>query len=399
MDFSLNEEQRAWQMKARKFAQEEIRPVALERDAISDPRKTFDWELIKKGSKLGFRTAATPKEYGGHGIDLVTQAVVMAELAKGDSAISKTFSQNWKWSQLIAAACTEAQKTRFLKPFVADDSYLLGSGSTEPNSGSDNRLPPVGDPKSGMRLKAERRGDEWILNGEKVFIANGSVAKLFFVRARTDPNVDVKRGTTLFLVPSDTPGFRPGKVFNKRGWRFYQNAELVFENARVPHANVVGEVNGGATAREGDRSEFGDLELAANALGVCEAAVESAMQRARTQRDGDKHVIDQQISQLKLSEMYMLTEALRSFVMRTAWERDRAVARDESARGFVPALFVTNFSKTVIQRVTELNMDIHGSDGSAMDAYADKLVRDAMIWTHLAGDSVVRMKAIRHFIK
>ena len=107
MDFSLNEEQRGWQMKARKFAEEEIRPIAPRRDQISDPRETFDWEIIKKGSKLGFRTAATPKEWGGHGIDLVTQAVVMAELAKADSAISKTFSQCWKWSQLITAICTQ----------------------------------------------------------------------------------------------------------------------------------------------------------------------------------------------------------------------------------------------------------------------------------------------------
>jgi len=399
MDFSLNEEQREWQLKARKFAQEEILPITLKRDAIEDPVKTFDWEIIRKGSKLGFRTAATPKAFGGHGVDLVTQAVVMAELAKADSAIAKTFSQNWKWSQLIASVCTEEQKARFLKPFVADDTYLLGSGSTEPNSGSDNRLPPPDDPKSGVRLKAERRGDEWILNGEKVFIANGSVAKLFFVRARTDPNADVRRGTTLFLVPRDTPGFRHGKVFNKRGWRFYQNAELVFDNARVPHANVVGEVNGGANARVGDPSQFGDLELAANALGVCEAAVEMAMQRARTQRDGDGYVIGHQIGQLKLSEMYMMTEALRSFVLRTAWERDLAVARDERARGFVPALFVTNFSKVAIQRVTALNMDIHGAADGGIDAHAEKLARDAMIWTHLAGDSVVRMKAFAHFVK
>jgi len=154
MDFSLNEEQREWQLKARKFAQDEILPITLKRDAIEDPVKTFDWEIIRKGSKLGFRTAATPKAFGGHGVDLVTQAVVMAELAKADSAIAKTFSQNWKWSQLIASVCTEEQKARFLKPFVADDTYLLGSGSTEPNSGSDNRLPPPDDPKSGVRLKA-----------------------------------------------------------------------------------------------------------------------------------------------------------------------------------------------------------------------------------------------------
>src|SRR5688572_5872317 len=154
MDFSLNEEQRAWQMKAREFAQEEIRPISLMRDRISDPRQTFDWEIIRKGSKLGFRTAAVPKEWGGHGIDFVTQAVVMAELAKGDSAISKTFSQCWKWSHLIAASCTQDQKERFLKPFLADDTYLLGKGGTEPNAGSDNRMPP--DDSEG-RMEAEGR--------------------------------------------------------------------------------------------------------------------------------------------------------------------------------------------------------------------------------------------------
>jgi alkylation response protein AidB-like acyl-CoA dehydrogenase len=393
MDFSLNEEQRAWQMKARKFAQDEIRPRSLARDAVEVPQDTFDWDLIRKGSKLGFRTAAAPKKFGGHGIDLVTQCVVMAELAKGDSAMSKAFSQNWKWSQLIAAACTPEQQERFLKPFIEDDTYLLGSGTTEPNSGSDNRLPPD-DRNAGVRLKAERKGDEWILNGEKAFIANGGIAKLFFVRARTDSNVNARQGSTLFLVPTGTPGFRFGKVFNKRGWRFYQNAELIFDNARVPNANVVGELNAAAKTRLADPSEFGELELAANALGVCDAAVELAMQRAR-QTEGGKPL---QTAQLQLSEMYMQTEALRSFVLRTAWERDRAVARDEAAKDFGPAMFVTNFSKQVIQRVTELNMDLHGAAGMQMDAYTDKLVRDAMIWTHLAGDAVTRMKAIQHHL-
>ncbi len=243
MDFTLSNEQRAWQMTARKFAEDEIRPISLARDAIADARETFDWDIIKKGSKLGLRTLAVPKQWGGHGTDFVTQALVMSELARADSAISKTFSQCWKWSHLIAATCTDEQKRRFLTPFLEDDSFLLGKGITEPGAGSDNRLPPD-DPKAGLKLRAERDGDEWILNGEKCFIANGSVGKLFFIDARTDPHVPLRQGTTMFLVPRDTPGFRIGKVFNKNGWRFYQNAEMIFENARVPHANVVGPVNG-----------------------------------------------------------------------------------------------------------------------------------------------------------
>src|ERR1700733_1981459 len=219
MDFALSNEQRDWQMTARKFADEEIRPISLARDAIPTARETFDWDIVKKGSKLGFRTLAVPKEYGGHGTDFVTQALVMTELARADSAISKTFSQNWKWSHLISHACSDEQKARFLEPFVDDDTFLLVKGISEPSAGYDNRLPTDDDPKAGLKLRAERNGDEWILNGEKCFIANAPVGKLFFIDARTDPAAPLKQGTTLFLVPRDTPGFRIGKVFNKSGWR------------------------------------------------------------------------------------------------------------------------------------------------------------------------------------
>jgi acyl-CoA dehydrogenase len=392
MDFSLNEEQRGWQMEARKFAEDEIRPLSLKQDQVADPRETWDWDIIKNGSKLGFRTLAVPKEWGGPGADFVTQAVVMAELARGDSAISKAFSQNWKWSHLIAASCTQEQKERFLKPFLADHTYLMGRGITEPNAGSDNRMPPADAPKAGYRLRAERDGDEWVLNGEKCFIANGSVGSLFFVDARTNPDVNIRQGGTLFMVPKGTPGFRVGKVFNKRGWRFYQNAELIFENARVPHANVVGQVNGGVRASIGDTTGgdiFGDLELAANAVGVCDDAISMAMGFALEHRRAGKLLMEHQIVQLKLNQMHALTEALRSFVMRVAWERDQGGPVGANAG------LAMNLSTDIIQRVTRLNMDIHGPEGCMMHARVDKLVRDAMVWTHLAGDTVQRVKILK----
>jgi acyl-CoA dehydrogenase len=396
MDFSLNEEQRGWQMEARKFAQDEIRPQSLERDQIEGGFEPWDWDIIEKGSKLGFRTLAVPKEWGGPGADFVSQALVMAELAKGDSAISKAFSQNWKWSHLIASACTQDQKERFLKPFLADHRYVMGRGITEPNAGSDNRMPPEGDPKAGYRVRAVRNGDEWILNGEKCFIANGSVGSLFFVDARTNPDVSIKEGGTLFMVPKGTPGFRIGKIFNKRGWRFYQNAELIFENARVPHANVVGQVGTGSVkAGRGDTTGgdlFGDLELAANALGVCDDAVEMAMHFSRVHRRAGKYLMEHQLIQLKINEMHMLTEALRSYVMRVAWLHDR---KEHSAN----AGLVMNYSTDVIQRVTRLNMEIHGAEGCMMNARVDKLVRDAMVWTHLAGDTVQRVKVLKRLGK
>jgi alkylation response protein AidB-like acyl-CoA dehydrogenase len=398
MDFELSNEQRSWQMLARKFADEEVRPISLERDAIPTARETFDWDIIKKGSKLGFRTMAVPKQFGGHGTDFVTQALVMTEIAKADSAVSKAFSQNWKWSHLICTSCSDEQKERFLRPFVADDTFLLGKGITEPSAGSDNRLPPEDDIKAGLKLKAERHGDEWILNGEKAFIANAPIGKLFFVDARTNPKVPLKQGTTLFLVPRDTPGFRIGKVFNKSGWRFYQNGEMIFENARVPHANVVGDVGGAVRKAGGTGSDttggdlFGDLELCANGLGICDDACETAMRYVKTARQGGRVLFEQQNVQLQINRMFMLTEALRSYVMRVAWEHDRKIHSCNAG-------LAMNYSTDVVQEVTELYLEIRGAEGCQMDAHADKLARDAIIWTHLAGDSVQRMKVARRLAK
>ena len=393
MDFALSNEQRDWQMKARDFAEKVLRPKSLERDALPTA-DTFDWDLIKQGSKLGFRTLAVPKEWGGYGTDFVTQALVMAELAKADSAMSKAFSQNWKWSHLISAVCTEEQKQRFLKPFLADDTFLLGKGITEPTAGSDNRLPPEDDPKAGLKLKGERHGDEWILNGEKAFIANAPVGKLFFLDVRTDSTVPLKQGTTMFLVPSDTPGFRIGKKFNKSGWRFYQNGEMIFENARVPHANIVGDIGGAVKKTGGQGGDttggdiFGDLELCANALGICDDACETALRYAKSEQQGGQPLFAQQRIQLQINKMYGLTEALRSFVLRVAWEHDNHIHSCNAG-------LAMNFSTDAVQEVTELYMEVRGAQGCHMDQHADKIVRDAFIWSHLAGDSVQRMKVAR----
>ena len=296
----------------------------------------------------------------------------------------------------IAASCTDEQKARFLKPFLEDDTYL-GKGISEPSAGSDNRLPPADDVKAGLKLKAERRGDEWILNGEKCFIANASVGKLFFIDARTNANVPVKDGTTMFLVPRDTPGFRIGKVFNKSGWRFYQNGEMIFEDARVPHANVVGEVNGAAEAAA--------AAAATPPAATCSAissspptrsasATTPARWRWRTRAATSRAARSCSSSriQLKLNRMHMLTEALRSLVMRVAWEHDHKL---HSAN---PGLAM-NFSTDVIQEVTELNMDVHGADGCTINPRVEKLVRDSIIWSHLAGDTVQRMKVARRLAR
>jgi alkylation response protein AidB-like acyl-CoA dehydrogenase len=160
----------------------------------------------------------------------------------------------------------------------------------------------------------------------------------------------------------------------------------------VPHSNVLGEVNGCFKLRAGMSAAFGDLELAANALGVCQAALDMALEFGKKRWPGARYILDNQTIQLKLSEMMMHTEALRSFVMRVAAEMDDRSRRHDS----VTHVLLHNYSCDVIQKVTQLNLEIHASAGtSAMNARADKLARDGNIWTHLAGDSVQRMKAVR----
>lgn len=391
MDHLLTDTQRAWQRKAREFAESEIRPRSLARDQIAEPESTFDWSIIQKGSQLGIRTAAVPTEYGGHGIDFTTQAVMIAAMAKADSAMAKTFSQSWKWSHLIVDHGSDEQKRRFFDAFVNDDQFVMGGGITEPNAGSDNRLPPGDDLKAGLQLKAQLDGDTWVLNGSKCYIANANIGKLIFAFARTDPHAPVHEGTTIFAVQPGTPGLTVGKVFNKHSWRFYQNAELFFENVRVPDSNRLGAINGAHKRHGGKNSRFGDMEYAANALGICDAAVEMTTLLGRTRRQAGKPLNQHQLFQLKLSEMHMQTEALRSFVMRVAMEADVTQPISRKHNGLL-----MNFCTDAMQRVCYLNLDIHRiANRGEISAHADKLMRDAIIWTHIAGDSVTRMKAVQ----
>jgi alkylation response protein AidB-like acyl-CoA dehydrogenase len=169
---------------------------------------------------------------------------------------------------------------------------------------------------------------------------------------------------------------------------------MIFENARVPHANVVGEVNGAVKKAGGGGGDttggdlFGDLELCANGLGICDDACETALRYAKSEKQGGQPLFAQQHIQLKINRMFAMTEALRSFVLRVAWEHDRRI---HSAN----AGLAMNYSCDAIQEVAEIYMDIRGAQGCAMDQHTDKLVRDAFIWSHLAGDSVSRMKVTR----
>ena len=385
----VTDEHKALQQMARDFAEKEIRPISAERDLISDPKETFDWEIIKKGSALGLRTLAVPERFGGPGVDLMGQALVILELARGDGAICKTFTQNWKFTPFLTTIANDEQRERFLPQFMENDDYLLSTAQTEPDAGFDNRYPPPDYPKAGYKMSAVRGGDEWILNGMKQFIANGGVASLYVVFTRTNLDTSIKEGTTLFLVPKDTPGFTIGRRHNKIGWRFYQNAELIFEDCRVPDANILMGVNKGLDFRWEFVSGFNDIELAGNLLGIAQAAYEHAIEHARNRFQGGKIIIEHQAVKLKLADMYMRLEAGRSYYFKVVEDCLDGGVEGDSASKQLMKVFVTE----VAQRVTRDAVEIFGGMGVMKDAPVEKLMRDASVLTHLAAGTVNTLMA------
>jgi alkylation response protein AidB-like acyl-CoA dehydrogenase len=225
----------------------------------------------------------------------------------------------------------------------------------------------------------------------KHFIANGGVASLYFTLIRTDFSVPVNRGTTMLMVPSDTPGFSIGRTHNKIGWRFYQNAELIYENCRVPDANRLLEVNEGRGNKRMGIASFNDEELSANALGIAQAAFEHALEHARNRVQGGKPIIEHQGIALKLADMYMRLEACRSYLF-------KVVASEKEHGGDFEAAskqLLKTFATEVVQSVTKNAVEIFGGMGVMRDAPVEKLMRDASIFTHLAGDTVQIIKASR----
>ncbi len=389
MHQELNDEHRALQEMARDFAEKEIIPVAAERDRIQDPAETFSPELIKKGSVLGLRTLAVPEEFGGPGVDLMGQVLVILELARGDGGVAKTFSQCWKWTPMICRLATDEQRERFLPQFLEDDLYLLGMGGSEPGAGSDNRMPPPEDPTAGWKTAAVKDGNEYVINGMKHFIANGGVAKLYIIRTRTNPKVPISEGTTMFFVPADTPGFTIGRRHDKIGWRFYQNAELIFQDCRVPQENLLGELNKGKHDSSERFVSFNDVELAANVIGISQAAFEHALDHARNRVQGGKPIIGHQSIALKLSDMYMRLEAAKSYLFKVVESDQEEGAEFESSSKQLMKVFATECAL----QITRLAVEIFGGSGVMRDAPVEKLLRDANVFPHLAADSIMNLKA------
>ncbi len=384
LDFDLTEEQRGFQRLARDFAQREIRPIAMELDRSEVPGN-FPWDLVKKGSELGLRTLALPPEWGGSGADAITQMVMIDEMAYEDVSCSKIFSQTWKICRYLFAGGTEEQKQRFLPAFRDNDTFLLSLPITEPDSGADNHDYYDAPPGEGVMTTARREGGQYIINGRKHFISHGPTASLYIVRVRTDPSAPVSKGISHMLIPRDTPGFRVGTVHDKMGWRAYQQAELTFEDVRVPVENLLGGREG-YLEPEVMRYGLGAIEVPAHLLALARAALDEAVKYANERRQGGKIIMKHQSVAEELAELFVLLQAGRSLLWRAAWtathrEPDRALFR--SARIFC--------AETAL-KICLGALEIFGGYGVMREMPIQKYVRDALTMQH--GEGTTRIQKL-----
>ena len=387
----LDAEQREIVEVTRRFAAEVVAPVAADLDRRPDPRDGFSWEIVEKAHAAGIRTATLAPEYGGAGIDSLTTAMVVEELARADLGVSVIFAQTLKIAQTLQAAATPEQRARFLPAYAADPGGLLAIGITEPDRSSDYIIPyATGD----FRTKAVRAAGGWIINGQKHFISNGNRARLYLLFAQTDKGAGLVEGSTCFLVERDAPGFTIGRVHDKMGERLVNNAELFFEDCFVPEANVLGEVGKGfeVLVRFFPAS---NAYAAASVLGVAEAAYERALRWTRSRFQGGKYLVEHDSVAETLARMRMQIDAAQAYIYRAAWMADHRDLGWDPTMGALPKVFASEAAWEVVTSA----MELHGGYGYMRELGMEKLVRDAAAFLHSDGANRSLLLKAARFIR
>ncbi|MBW1941725.1 MAG: acyl-CoA dehydrogenase family protein [Deltaproteobacteria bacterium] len=383
-DFTPTEEQEALKTMVREFVDREVKPKAPAYDAEPDPIKGIPWDIIKSANELGLKDIAVRKELGGGGADSQTLGMLVEELAVGDLGTSVIYAQNWKVIQILQHAGTEEQMKNYLVPLLEDPVGCCAVALKEPESGSDHFI-PIKDPKAGPKMSCVKDGDHVILNGTKEFISNGYIAHLYIIFARSDPKASLTEGMSAFIVPRDLPGvdnfegFRVGRVYDKIGERLAGNAELIFEDCRVPVANMVAGWN--TALRDWVQiSPQSNAYAGASTLGVGWAAFDRALEYSQMRIQGVKPIIKHANISIKLADMYASLVSAQMMVRRGCWQADHPEYFDlRLARSIKP------FCSKVVIKVALEAMQMFGGNGAMRDVGMEKLVRDATIFLHSDG--------------
>ncbi|MBD7984667.1 acyl-CoA dehydrogenase [Sporosarcina sp. Sa2YVA2] len=377
MDFKLSEEHEMIRKMVRDFAVKEVAPTAAERDE----EERFDMDIFKKMAELGLTGIPWPEEYGGIGSDYLAYVIAVEELSRVCASTGVTLSAHTSlagWP--VFKYGTEEQKQKYLRP-MAEGTKIGAYGLTEPGSGSD---------AGGMRTTAKLDGDDYVLNGSKIFITNGGIADIYIVFAVTDPESKHK-GTSAFIVEADFPGFSVGKKEKKLGIRSSPTTEIMFDNCRVPKENLLGEEGEGFIIAM-KTLDGGRNGIAAQAVGIAQGALDASVDYAKERVQFGKPIAANQGVGFKLADMATATEASRLLTYQAAW-----LESNNLPYGKASAMAKLMAGDTAMKVTTEA-VQVYGGYGYTKDYPVERYMRDAKITQIYEGTQEIQRLVISRML-
>jgi len=378
MDFILTEEQKALQKKAREFAIREVLPVAQKYDESEE----FPLPVIKKAWEEKLLNLGIPKEYGGPGYGLLSSCLVVEEISSACPGIATSIFDNSLGAEPIVIGGNEEQKQRILTELI-NEFKLIAFATSEPTMGSD---------VAGMQCRAQKDGDEYILNGNKFWITNGGFADYITVFATIDPEQKHK-GIAAFIVDTKSEGVRLGKHIPKLGQRSSNTVAVALKNVRIPKENVLAKPGRGFVLA---MQTFAHTRpaIGAFATGCARSAMEYAIDYANKREAFGRPIGNYQVIQEKIANMYKDIEAARLLTYRAAWEADQGIDNNVSSS------IAKAFASDVAMNVTSEAVQIYGGYGYLRTYPVEKLFRDAKLYQIYEGTSEIqRIVLARHAMK
>lgn len=371
--FSLNDEQKMYQKTAFDFARDVIRPAAEHHDKTGE----FPWEILQQAWDLGLMNTMIPAENGGLGLGCLDACILSEEIAWGCTGIGTAMEANQLAISPVIFGGTDEQKQRFLGP-MTEELQMAAYAVTEPSAGSDVQ---------GIGTRAVKKGDKYIINGQKMWITNGSVAKWYFVLAHTDPDKGYK-GMTGFIVPAESPGIIVGRKEKNLGQRASDTRGITFENVEVDAKNVLGGVEGMGWFQAMGAFDKSRPIVASASIGLARAAYEHARAYAQERKTFGKPIAAHQAVSFMIAEMAMNIEAARLLVWQSAW------LHDQKMRNTKQAAFAKAFAADMATKVSQDAIQVFGGYGYNEEYPVEKLYRDAKIFQIYEGTSQIQRMII-----
>ncbi len=375
MNFELSEEQQQFRDLVHNFVAREVRPHAHE----VDEEARFNWEAVRKMGPLGLLGLEVPMEYGGAEVDAISAAIAIEELGWGCGSTALAISaHNGLALGPIVNYGSETQKEKWLPKLAAGEGQLACLALTEPGAGSDLQ--------GGVRTKAVRDGDEWVINGSKMWMTNASISDLMVVLCRTD-SAGGSRSLSMILVPSDTPGITIGPAEKKMGLKGSPTHAVTFDNVRVPAENLLGE-EGRGLQQTLATLDNGRIGIGALALGLAQAAYEEAVRYAKEREAFGKPIANFQAIQWMIADAATEIEAARLMVYYAAWRKQQSLSYSKEAA------MAKLFSTEVSERVCRNAIQVHGGYGYSREFPVERIYRDTRLMTIGEGTSEIQRLVI-----